>query len=312
MNGTHNVTDGRVEQSGGAPAWWLVLVRQLNELWIGGKGPILLLLYCVLLGGTSVLQASVSETDLIPPKEMVYAVLMLSLTFGLLIGIVLGADSISGERERSTLEALLLTPASRTQVVIGKLLAAVSPWPVAFAITAPYLAVLAQGDPALGLALIWGGLVGTLLAATFTGLAVLVSFWSNSNRTSLFVSLTLYLVFYIPTQLPSGAQTGIMGRLFKRVNPLESVGHWLEKILVNNRNPLEFSTDPRGGGWLWLVSPAIFAVLVFGVLLPFTASLELDADLASSIFGLRLFRKRWQEEPSDTADTPASSFSETT
>jgi ABC-2 type transport system permease protein len=196
-------------------------------------------------------------------------------------------------------------------VVIGKLLAAVSPWPAAFAITAPYLAVLAQGDPALGLALIWGGLVGTLLAATFTGLAVLVSFWSNSNRTSLFVSLTLYLVFYIPTQLPSGAQTGIMGRLFKRVNPLESVGHWLEKILVNNRNPLEFSTDPRGGGWLWLISPAIFAVLVFGVLLPFTSSLELDADLASSIFGLRLFRKRRQEEPSDTADTSAS-FSETT
>jgi hypothetical protein len=95
------------------------------------------------------------------------------------------------------------------------------------------------------------------------------------------VSLTTYLMFYLPTQLPSGAQTGIMGRLFKRINPLESAGHWLEKIIVNNRNPLEFSTDPRGGGWLWLVAPTVFAVLVFGVLVPLASTLQLEANIAS-------------------------------
>jgi ABC-2 type transport system permease protein len=297
----HHSADTQIKRSAGAPAWWIVFVRELNELWIGGKGLTVLLLYCALLGGTSLLYVSLSEQDTIPPKELVYSVLMLSLTFGLLIGLVLGADSISGERERGTLEALLVAPASPRQIVVGKFLAALSPWPAAFAITAPYLTILAQGDPSLGLALIWGGLVGTLLAASFTGLGVLVSFYSNANRVSLFISLTLYLMFSLPTQLPSGAQTGIMGRFFKRINPMESVGHWLEKILVNNRNPLEFSTDPRGGGWLWLMAPAVFAVLVFGLLLPIASRLALESDLRSSIRRL-LSPYRQREQPSNPED----------
>ena len=274
---SHTVQAGRLGK--GRVGWWVVFVKELEDLWVGGKGALLLLLYCVMVGGASLLQVTLSETDLIPPKELIYSTLMLCLTFGVLMNLVLGADSISGERERSTLEALLVTPASRSQIVFGKFLAAMSPWPVAFAVTAPYLAVLGQEDPALALALIWGGLIGTLLAATFTGLGVLVSLCSNANKTSLFVSLTTYLMFYLPTQLPSGAQTGIMGRFFKRINPMESVGHWLEKIIVNNRNPLEFSTDPRGGGWLWLVSPTVFALLVFGVLVPLASRLELEANL---------------------------------
>jgi ABC-type transport system involved in multi-copper enzyme maturation permease subunit len=286
--------EGTARRHGSRMAWWVVCLKELEDLWVGGKGPVLLLLYCALVGGASLLQVVLSETDLIPPKELIYSTLMLCLTFGVLMNLVLGADSISGERERATLEALLVTPASRSQIVFGKFLAALSPWPVAFAVTAPYLAVLAQGDPALGLALIWGGLVGTLLAADFTGLGVLVSLCSNANKKSLFISLTTYLVFYLPTQLPSGAQTGIMGRFFKRLNPLESVGHWLEKIIVNNRNPLEFSTDPRGGGWLWLIAPVVFALLVFGVLTPLAARLRLHAIPIGSMprRGFRTVRRR--------------------
>ncbi|HEY7440914.1 MAG TPA: ABC transporter permease subunit [Vicinamibacterales bacterium] len=273
-------------------AWWVVFRRELEDLWVGGKGAVLLILYCAFVGGTSLLQVTLSESDMIPPKELIYSTLMLCLTFGVLMNLVLGADSISGERERGTLEALLVTPASRPQIVFGKFLAALTPWPIAFAITAPYLAVLAQGDPALTLALIWGGLVGTLLAASFTGLGMVVSLWSNANRVSLFVTLTTYLMFYLPTQLPSGAQTGIMGRLFKRLNPLESVGHWLEKIIVNNRNPLEFSTDPRGGGWLWLIAPTVLAWLVLGALAISARLVQLEANLATAIPGMLFWHKR--------------------
>ncbi|HEY7449603.1 MAG TPA: ABC transporter permease subunit [Vicinamibacterales bacterium] len=272
-------------------AWWVVFRKELEDLWVGGRGAVLLLLYCVLVGGASLLQVVLSESDMIPPKELVYSTLMLSLTFGVLMNLVLGADSISGERERGTLEALLVTPASRPQIVFGKFLAALTPWPIAFLVTAPYLAVLAQDDPALRLALIWGGLAGTLLAASFTGLGMVVSLWSNANRVSLFVTLTTYLMFYLPTQLPSGAQTGIMGRFFKRVNPLESVGHWLEKIIVNNRNPLEFSTDPRGGGWLWLVSPTVLAALVLGALIISASLLRLEAH-PSALPGIAYLQRR--------------------
>jgi hypothetical protein len=47
-----------------------VFTRELAALWIGGRALTLLLLYCVLLGGTSYVQTLISEQDLIPPKEM--------------------------------------------------------------------------------------------------------------------------------------------------------------------------------------------------------------------------------------------------
>src|SRR5687767_11159551 len=107
----------------GAPTWWLVLMRELSELWLGGKAPVLLLIFSVLLGIMTWVMASNSELSLIPPQEMTYETLKAAIAVGLFISMIIGADSISGERERATLEGLLLTPTSRRQIVIGKFLA---------------------------------------------------------------------------------------------------------------------------------------------------------------------------------------------
>ena len=64
-----------------------------------------------------------------------FLTLLNSISFGVFIGLIIGADGISGERERGTLEVLLLTPTSRRQLMIGKLLAALTPWPAAFLIS---------------------------------------------------------------------------------------------------------------------------------------------------------------------------------
>jgi hypothetical protein len=56
----------------GTPAWWLVLARELTDLWVGGKALTLLFLYSVILGVQSYVWATNSELSLIPPKEMVY------------------------------------------------------------------------------------------------------------------------------------------------------------------------------------------------------------------------------------------------
>ncbi len=252
----------RERTPGRAPGWWLVFTKEMNDLWMGGKAPLLLLIFCILQGALAYMMVG-NETDPTPPKEMVYFTIENAIAVGLFIGLIIGADSISGERERLTLEALLLTPTSRRQIIAGKFLASVSPWPAAFAITVPFLVVLSEGDEVLTTALLYGGLMGTLMAPAFTGFAMLVSSWSVSNKTSLFVSLVVYLMFLIPTQLPGGAQTGVMGRLFKRVNPMESNGHLLEKLLVNNRTLAEF--------WPWLASPVLFAVLVYVLLFWYAA-----------------------------------------
>jgi ABC-type transport system involved in cytochrome c biogenesis permease component len=271
--------------SGAAPAWWLVFLKELNELWMGGKAPLLLLCFCIFQGALTYFMVS-NTADPTPPKEMVYFTLENTIAVSLLIGLIIGADSISGERERATLESLLLTPTSRRQIVFGKFLAGISPWPVALAITIPFLFVVSQGDEVFGPGVLWGALMGTLMAPAFTALGMLVSLWSTSNKTSLFVSLVLYLLFLIPTQLPGTAQTGFFGRLLKMVNPMESNGHFLEKILVNNRGFVEFSN--------WLTSPVVFAIIVYGLLFLYANSgLRLEAGGSSKLWSSLSRRMGW-------------------
>ena len=150
----HAVSSGRLWT-----VWWRVFVRELSDLWIGGKALYLIFGYAVYLGFKSWSQVKTSQSNLIPPKEMVFATLQVVYYTGGLIGMIVGADSISGERERGTLEALLLTPAHRIQFVLGKFLAALSPWPVVLLISVPFLHVLAQGNPVFGHSLYWGGFV---------------------------------------------------------------------------------------------------------------------------------------------------------
>ena len=103
---------GRFAPSAPAPAWWVVCSRELADLWIGGKALILMLIFCALQGG--LVDYKVSDVaDPTPPKELVYFTLMNAMSFGLFMNLILGADAISGERERATLEALLLNPTSR-------------------------------------------------------------------------------------------------------------------------------------------------------------------------------------------------------
>lgn len=259
MNNRNNLNSADMSGSGsGSPTWWLVFLRELNELWMGGKAPVLLLIFSVLLGIMTYVMASNSELSLIPPQEMTYETLKAAIAVGLFISLIIGADSISGERERATLESLLLTPTSRRQIVFGKFLAGISPWPVAYLIAIPYMKVLSQGNDVFAVAVPWGALTGTLLAPAFTAMGMLASFWSNSNKTSLFTGLGLYVLFLLPSQLPGRAQTGQMGSLLQQVNPIASTNHFLSKILVNNRTFEEW--------WPWLVAPAALALLLYGLL----------------------------------------------
>ena len=278
---------GRSEPGAAAPAWWVVGAREMRELWIGGKALVLLLAYTAVVGIAAFVSVSNSQLDLIPPKEMVFTLLQTSMYVGILMGVVIGADTLSGARERALLEPLLLTPASRRQIIVGKFLAAMSPWPAALAVSIPCMAVLAQGDAVLGPALLWFAFVGTLLVVGYTGLAMLVSFWCNSNRTSLAANLTVYFLFLLPALLPGRAQKGLVGKFFQRANPLAAADEFLEKIVVNNRTLHAFGS--------WLKAPVVLPVLVLAVLFLFAGPrLNLEAGRA------RIARMRGRLAPVST------------
>ena len=256
-----------------ASTWWVVFKKELGDLWVGGKALHLTIAYTVVLGIYTWATARDSTLSMIPPKEMVHELTKAAMIASVFVSLIIGADSLSGERERATLEGLLLTPTSRRQIVVGKFLAAASPGPAALFITIPYMWVLSQGDEVFRQGVLWGLAIGCTLTLSFTALSMLVGFWCNSNKTSLFVNLCLFIVFLLPTQLTGHAQGGTMGLAFQAANPLESPRFFTAAVFVNN-----WTLDRA---WTWLISPVVFALLTLGLLFWYASpALRLEAGRA--------------------------------
>jgi ABC-type transport system involved in multi-copper enzyme maturation permease subunit len=92
-----SVGDRAANSGSRTPAWWLVFIREMADLWIGGKALNLMLIYSIVLGGMVYVFSSNSELSLIPPKEAVYEMLKNAMAISLFIGLIIGADSFSGE-----------------------------------------------------------------------------------------------------------------------------------------------------------------------------------------------------------------------
>lgn len=233
--------------------WAIVLEHELRDLWLGGRGLLLGLAFSVLLSVIAYLVATNTALNFLEHRESVNLVLQVAIAVGSLLALLAAADAVSGERERGTLESLLLSPVSRRQITGGKLLATLSLWAVAFAITVPYVWFLGRGVGIVGDALSTGLAVGTLLAVFLASLGIIVSFFAASNRVSLSSSLFLLLALFAPTQLPSSAQKGWAGELLLRVNPLTAGEHYVGKIVVSGHPWQEDAS--------WLVSPIAAAVV---------------------------------------------------
>jgi len=248
-----------------SPGWAVVAEQELRDLWIGGRGLALSVAFSFLLSVIAYLVATNSALNFLEQREAVNLTLQVSIAVGSLLALLVAADCVSGERERGTLEGLLLAPVSRRQIAVGKLIAAASLWIAAFAITVPYVWFLGRGVGIVGDALWTGIVVGSLLAVTLISLGLLISIFTASNRVSVSISFFLLLALFAPTQLPSSAQQGWAGELLLRINPLTAGEHYVGKIVTNAH------------GWhedlSWLISPAIAAVLsvvlALGVAAPF-------------------------------------------
>lgn len=238
------------------PGWMVVLQQELRDLWLGGRGLLLSFAFSFLVSVIAYLVATNTDLNFLEQRESVSLTLQVAVAVGGLLTLLIAADAVSGERERGTLETILLTPLSRGQLAAGKLLAALSLWGAAFVITVPYVWFLGRGVGIVDVALVTGLVVGTLLAVFLSSLGLLLSSITASNRMSLALSLFILLALVAPTQLPAGAQQAWAGDLLLRVNPLTAGLRYVSKIVVN------------GHGWTedisWLISPVVGSVL-FGV-----------------------------------------------
>jgi ABC-2 type transport system permease protein len=246
-----------------------VLERELRDLWLAGRGLPLSFGFSVLVSALAYLAATNQALNFLEQRESVNLVVQAGIVVGALLTLLVAADAISGERERGTLESLLVTPVSRRRLGAAKLLAALSLWLAAYVILVPYAWFLARSLGIVGGALAASFVVGTLLAVFLGSFGLIVSLFATSNRISLSVSLFVLLALFAPTQLPSGAKQGWLADLLLHVNPMTSGERFVNRVVIS------------GSGWGqelgWLVSPVVAAAVLSAAALALSSRLALGA-----------------------------------
>jgi ABC-2 type transport system permease protein len=234
--------------------WFTVAGQEIRELWLGGRGLTILLTYSLLLSLLTFISAGNADLNLLDARETVSLVVKVAIGFGTLAALITSADAIAGERERGTLEHLLLTPVKRRDLIAGKLLAAFTVWLAALAIAVPYVLVLARGPGVAGDGLLLMTVVGTLIALTLTSFGMIVSIASGSNKMSLVIAIVVLIALAAPSQLPSSSLRGIFGDILVSANPMSAGLKFSGRVLVDS---VTWSSE-----WKLLVSPAIGAVVM--------------------------------------------------
>lgn len=250
-----------------APNWRVVFRRELAELWSGTKGLGVLFGFTVLLSLLAYLASADAGINLLDARESVGVVVQMSIGLGSLAALVVSADAISGERERGTLEALLVTPVSRSQLVVGKLLAATTMWVASLLVALPFVAVMADGPGVARDAVVVLLLAGALVAAALTALGLAISSIAMSNRVSLAASVALLLLLAAPSQLPAITTKNTLGSVLIEANPV-SAGLQLAKNVLVNQQPWSDQTS-------LLISPIVAAVVLTAVAVALSSRLEL-------------------------------------
>lgn len=159
---------------------------------------LLLLPLAVVAAGIYAMIASMPPGDVSsgPPVGKLFFAAVTAVELGLvcLLAPALTADLISGERERQTLDLLLVTPLSRRQIVLGKLAAALASLLLLIVLALPIqaVAILIGG---VEVAELLAGLVLLVLTATTYGCVGL--YWSarlHSTRAAMLISYATTLL----------------------------------------------------------------------------------------------------------------------
>lgn len=235
---------------------WIIAKEELGDVWSRGWGWWVMVAVGVALSGTALGLAYTTQINLLDAREGLAILVRISLGVGVLLTAFTAADSISGERDRATLESLLLTPTLHRHLVWAKLLMAGAWWVAAFVVSAPYL--LAMG---LGLggadALIAGGAVGIAFAVMFSATAGTISVWARTNLESFGLVLLGAGVLAIPGFLPGAMTRDGIGAAVIRIDPITAGQQFINRVVIDQQ--------PISAEWVWLISPIVGAIVAVAV-----------------------------------------------
>lgn len=215
----------------------LVAKKEVRESLFGVRGSMWAVVSALVLSLMSYLLLTDKELSLLDQSEMLYIVTSLSVGLGMLVTGILAGDSVAGERERSTLESVLLSPIGRGSVVAGKVGAVLAGWLLIFAVSAPYILVVGAGSTVAAPALAYTLVLGTLCVGAFAALVVGMSALARSGRAVTLGALAIFLGMAAPTLLGTVLQKSWFGTIYDYLSPFAQARLSLDSVIVD-KEPL--------------------------------------------------------------------------
>ncbi len=238
-----------------------VALKESKESLYAVRGSVWAVISAIVLSLMSYLLLTDAELSLLDQSEMLYIVASLTVGLGLLVSGILAGDSVAGERERGTLEGLLLTPIGRGPLVLGKIGAVLAAWLLVFAISAPYILVVGSGTDLSGPALLYTFLLGTLCVAGFTVLTVVISCLVGSGRSATLAALAILIAMAAPTLLGTVLQNSWFGTIYNALSPFAQVRLSLDSVIVDKEG-LAIQLPHLGALVGFVVLAAVFVAIV--------------------------------------------------
>ena len=208
--------------------------KECIEEIISPRGAALYLVGCGVLSVFSLLLVSNTELSLLDNAQAIYMMSSIIIALALMISVIRGSDGFAGERERETLETLLITPVSPAEVAIAKLMGLIFSWLVLFIISIPYLWAVGSTGQNLISALQYLFISGTLLVVIFGGFTLAISARMRTFKGTMSIGLTAFLLSGSPILLGPSLRQSTVGRFIDLLNPFANALNMLDSVIVDS------------------------------------------------------------------------------
>lgn len=236
----------------------LLARKEGGELVASPRGLAWLAALAVALSAFALLFVADTELSLLDNAEAVYMMQGVVAGLAALLAVVVGNDTVAGERERGSLVPLLVAPVPRDALLLGKAGGIAIAWGVFLLTALPYLWAVGSTGQNLAAAVVSLAILGTPLVIGFGLMAMGLGARAASSRAGLMASLLVLLVAASPMVLGPSLRQSSIGRAFDAVNPFAAALNTFDAVVIDSE-PLWAHPWNIALLVLWLVGTAWFA-----------------------------------------------------
>jgi ABC-type transport system involved in multi-copper enzyme maturation permease subunit len=212
-----------------------IALKECREDVFAVRGMGLYLTASLVLSAFAIMLVGNTELSLLDNAQAVYMMAGIVLSLAVLVAVVRGSDGFAGERDRETLEALLISPVSGEELALGKLAALMVSWFLLYLLAVPYIWAVGSSGQNLLSTLLYLFLVGTILMTIFGSFILSLSARVRSFKGAMSAGLILFLFSAAPVALGPSLRQSFVGRTLDWLNPFAIVMNMLDAVIIDSQ-----------------------------------------------------------------------------